>query len=93
MDKLVDNLARYNLMSFKDAYSNYIQKSMYEPDGEKIAFMTQQTNYLYNVIPFGLKNAGETYRRMVNKVFKEKIRETLEVYMEDMIVKFRKDGL
>ncbi|MCI47765.1 hypothetical protein A2U01_0069007, partial [Trifolium medium] len=52
-----------------------------------MAFMTESGNYYYNVIPFGLKNAGATYQRMMNKVFRGEIGDLLEVYMDDMIVK------
>ena len=34
---------------------------------------------------FGLKNAGATYQRLVNKIFKSLIERTIEVYVEDMI--------
>ena len=40
-------------------------------------------------MPFGLKNAGATYQRMVNKVFKELLGDTMEAYVDDMIVKSR----
>ncbi|PNX59981.1 gag-pol polyprotein, partial [Trifolium pratense] len=56
-------------------------------DREKIAFMTESGNYYYNAMPFGLKNAGATYQRMMNKVFRGEIGDMLEVYMDDMIVK------
>lgn len=46
---------------------------MYEPDRDKITFMTEQSNYKYNAIPFGLKNAEATYQRMMNNVSKEEI--------------------
>jgi len=36
---------------------------------------------------FELKNAEATFQRMVNKVFKELIRHTMEVYIDDMLVK------
>ncbi|PNX57945.1 gag-pol polyprotein [Trifolium pratense] len=49
--------------------------------------MTESGNYYYNVMPFGLKNAGATYQRMMNKVFNNEIEDMLEVYMDDMIVK------
>ncbi|MCI65098.1 hypothetical protein A2U01_0086356, partial [Trifolium medium] len=38
-------------------------------------------------MPFGLKNAGATYQRIMNKVFRGQIGDVLEVYMDDMIVK------
>ena len=40
-------------------------------------------------MPFGLKNAGATYQRMVNMMFVEQIRRSMEVYVDDMLVKSR----
>ncbi|GAU37149.1 hypothetical protein TSUD_293060 [Trifolium subterraneum] len=87
IDKLVDNSSRFKLLSFMDAYSGYIQIKMAEIDKKKTAFMTETGNYYYNVMSFGLKNAGVTYQRMMNKVFHNEIGDMLEVYMDDMIVK------
>ena len=41
-------------------------------------------------MPFGLKNAGATYQRLVNRMFKEQIGKMVEVYVNDMIVKSEK---
>ncbi|GAU34548.1 hypothetical protein TSUD_219320 [Trifolium subterraneum] len=60
---------------------------MAEIDKKKTAFITETGNYYYNVMSFGLKNAGATYQRMMNKVFYNEIGDMLEVYMDDMIVK------
>ncbi|GAU42817.1 hypothetical protein TSUD_288450 [Trifolium subterraneum] len=87
IDKLVDNSSGFKLLSFMDAYSGYNQIKMAEIDKKKTAFMTENGNYYYNVTPFGLKNAGATYQRMMNKVFHNEIGDMLEVYMDDMIVK------
>ncbi|GAU26993.1 hypothetical protein TSUD_290450 [Trifolium subterraneum] len=87
IDKLVDNSSGFKLLSFMDAYSGYNQIKMAEIDKKKTAFMTETGNYYYNVIPFGLKNAGATYQRMINKVFHNEIGDMLEVYIDDMIVK------
>ena len=38
-------------------------------------------------MPFELKNVGATYQRLVNEMFKEKIGETMEVYIDDMLIK------
>ena len=38
-------------------------------------------------MPFDLKNAGATYQRMVNMMFAEQIGRTMEVYVDDMLVK------
>ncbi|XP_058724210.1 uncharacterized protein LOC131595762 [Vicia villosa] len=92
IDRLVDNSAGYKLLSFMDAYSGYNQIPMAKCDKQCTAFMTESGNYYYNVMPFGLKNAGATYQRMMNKVFRGEIGDTLEVYMDDMIVKSREDS-
>jgi (p)ppGpp synthase/HD superfamily hydrolase len=38
-------------------------------------------------MPFGLKNAGATYQRMVNRVFHNQIRRNMEAYVDEMVVK------
>jgi len=56
-------------------------------DEVKTAFMTESGNYYYRVMPFGLRNAGPTYQRMMNKVYeKNLLGDILEVYMDDIIV-------
>ena len=56
-------------------------------DQEKTSFVTGQRTYCYRVMPFGLKNAGATYQRLVNKMFQKKIGASMEVYIDDMLVK------
>ncbi|KAH9750796.1 Ribonuclease H [Citrus sinensis] len=87
IDQLVDSTAGHGLLSFMDAFSGYNQIPMYEQDEESTAFITNQGLFCYRVIPFGLKNAGATYQRLVNKVFKPLIGKTMEVYVDDMITK------
>ena len=38
-------------------------------------------------MPFGLKNAGATYQRLVTKMFQDQLGKTVEVYIDDMVVK------
>nr|KYP64516.1 Transposon Ty3-G Gag-Pol polyprotein [Cajanus cajan] len=87
IDRLVDGASGYAMLSFLDAYSGYNQILMYPPDEEYTAFITEQANYYYHVMPFGLKNAGATYQRLMDKVFTDQIGRNLEVYVDDMVVK------
>lgn len=41
-------------------------------------------------MPFGLKNAGATYQRLVNRMFAKQIGKRVEVYIDDMLVKSQK---
>ena len=56
-------------------------------DQEKTSFVTGQGTYCYQVIPFGLKNVGATYQRLVNKMFQKQIGASMEVYIDDILVK------
>lgn len=70
-----------------DAYSGYNQIKMSKPDMKATSFVIDQGTYYYKVMPFGLKKARATYQRLVNQVFKEKIGDTMEVYVDHMVVK------
>ena len=72
IDLIVDATAGHELLSFMDALSGYNQISMDPSDQEKTLFVTGQGTYYYQVMPFGLKNAGATYQRLVNRMFQEK---------------------
>ena len=69
IDLIVDATAGHELLSFMDAFSGYNQISMDPGDQEKTSFVTAQGTYCYRVMPFGLKNAGATYQRLVNRMF------------------------
>ena len=56
-------------------------------DQEKTLFVTGKGTYYYQVMPFGLKNAGSTYQRLVNRMFQKQIETSMEVYIDDMLVK------
>ena len=65
---------------------------MHPYDEEKMAFITPMANYHYKVMPFGLKNARTTYQRLMSKVFMNHIRNLMEIYIDNMLVKIMKDG-
>ena len=56
-------------------------------DQEKTAFVTHVGNYHNKVMPFGLKNAGSTYQRMMTKMFESQLGKNVEIYIDDMVVK------
>ena len=70
-----------------DAFSGYNQIIMDLADQEKMAFIIEECLYCYRVMPFELKNTGATYQRLVKKVFADKIGRSMEVFMDDMLVK------
>ena len=39
------------------------------------------------MIPFGLKNAGATYQRLMNKMFARQLGRNVQVYVDDILVK------
>ncbi|XP_019087469.1 PREDICTED: uncharacterized protein LOC109127325 [Camelina sativa] len=87
IDHLVEATAGNQLLSFMDAFSGYNQIAMSLTDREKMAFITDRGTYCYKVMPFGLKNTGTTYQRLVNIMFADLLRRTTEVYIDDMLVK------
>ena len=87
IDLIVDATASYELLSFMDAFSGYNQISMDPNNQEKTSFIIGQGTYCFRVMPFGLKNAGATYQRLVNKMFQNQIGASMEVYIDDMLVK------
>ena len=87
IDQIVDASAGHGMLSFLDAFSGYHQIPMLPPDAEKTSFITPHGLYYYNVMPFGLKNVGATYQRLVTKMFRPLLGSTMEVYIDDMLVK------
>ena len=92
IDQLVDSTTGHKLLSFMDAFSGYNQIRMDEADQEKTSFVTSQGLFCYEVMSFGLKNAGATYQRLVNHMFRPQIGRNVEVYVDDMLVKSLDEG-
>ncbi|XP_022026101.1 uncharacterized protein LOC110926690 [Helianthus annuus] len=86
IDKKVDSLASFRWKCFLDCYKGYHQVQMKEEDEEKTAFRTDKGIYCYTKMPFGLRNAGATYQRLMDTIFSEDIGKTVEVYMDDLVI-------
>ena len=87
IDQLVDAIYGHPRMSFLDSFQGYHQIALAPKDREKTAFIPPNANYHYTVMPFRLKNAGATYQWMMTRMFRDKIGCTVEVYIDDMVVK------
>ncbi|GKD97697.1 reverse transcriptase domain-containing protein [Tanacetum coccineum] len=87
IDWKVESLCGYPFKCFLDAYKGYHQIQMAEEDEEKTAFHTPHGVYCYTKMPFGLKNAGATYQRLVDKAFEKQVGRNLEVYVDDLVIK------
>ena len=87
IDQLVDATVGHPRMSFLVAFQGYHQIPLASDDQEKTAFVTPVRNYHYKVMPFGLKNAGSTYQRMMTRMFESQLGKNIEIYIDDMVVK------
>ncbi|GJW44364.1 reverse transcriptase domain-containing protein, partial [Tanacetum coccineum] len=87
IDWKVKSLCSYPFVCFLDAYKGYHQIQRTELDKEKIAFHTSQGVYCYTKMPFGLKNVGATYQRLVDKAFDSQVGQNIEVYINDPVIK------
>nr|GEU75997.1 hypothetical protein [Tanacetum cinerariifolium] len=79
IDWKVESLCGYPYKCVLDAYKGYHQIKMAEEDEKKTTFITSQGIFCYSKMPFGLKNAGATYQRLVNKAFQKQIGRNLKL--------------
>ena len=88
---LVDSTAQHQLLSFMDAFLGYNQIKLVETDQEKTSFVTSQGLFCYKVMLFGIKNTNATYQMLMNKMFAHQIGRNVQVYVDDMLVKSRRE--
>jgi len=85
-DALVGSASGCRLLNFLDAFSGYNQIKMHPRDECKTAFMKELSCYCYTMMPFGPKNAGATYQRLMDKVLTPMIGQNVQAYVDDMVV-------
>jgi hypothetical protein len=68
-----------------------MQIKLKKEDKEKIAFITPYGIFCYQVMPFGLKNAGATYQRMMQNCLGSQIGRNIQVYINDVVITTRKE--
>jgi hypothetical protein len=87
IDQVVDSTAGSVLLCFLDCYSGYHHIALHPNDEDKTAFIMPHGIYCYKVMTFGLKNAGATYQKAIQKCLKSQIGKNVEAYVDDVIVK------
>ena len=65
---------------------------MHEPDQEETNFIISYRIFCYKVLPFGLRNSRATYQRMITKMFKPIMGKTMNAFIDDMVVKIKKES-
>jgi hypothetical protein len=89
IDQIVDFTSGCDLLCFLDAYSGFYQIPMSREDEEDTAFIIVDGLFCYISMPYSLKNALPTFVRAMHKTFSDLIRDLVEVYVDDIIVKVK----
>ena len=92
IDALVDSASGCKMMSFLDAFSGHNHIKMHPRDESKTVFMTETCSYCYKVMPFGLKNAGATYQRLMDRVLAPMLGRNVQAYLDDMVMTSQERG-
>jgi hypothetical protein len=92
IDQIVDSASRCDLLSFIDAYSGFHQIKMARDDRRHTAFVIVDGLYCYIVMPYGLLNALPTFARAMNITLGDLVRDIVEVYVDDIVVKTRESN-
>jgi hypothetical protein len=90
IDQIVDSTSGCDLLSFLDADSGFHQIQMDREERKHTAFVTVDGLYCYVVMPYGMKNALPTFLRAMSKTFGDLIRDRVEVYVDDIVVKTKR---
>jgi hypothetical protein len=91
IDQIINSTVGCARLSFLDTYSGYNQIKLKKEDEEKIAFITPYIIFCYQVMPFGLKNAGATYQRMMQNCLGSQIGRNIQVYIDDVVITTRRE--
>jgi hypothetical protein len=92
IDQIVDSTSGCDLLSFIDAYSGFHQIKMARDDRKHAAFVTVDGLYCYIVMPYGLLNALPTFAGAMYISLGDLVRDIVEVYVDDIVVKTRESN-
>eukprot|EP00253_Pinus_taeda_P001603 PITA_01603 len=84
MDHILQRVVGSSRISLLDGFSGFNQILVHPDDQDKTAFTTPWGTFKYVKMPFGLKNAGDTFQRATDIAFAKEIHEFLVVYLDDL---------
>jgi hypothetical protein len=85
----MDSTSDCDLLYFLDAYSSFHQIAMSREDEEHTAFIISDGLFCYVSMSYGLKNVLATFVRAMHMTFNDLIRDLIEVYIDDIVVKIK----
>lgn len=86
MDHILQRVVGSTRISLLDSFSGYNQILVHPNDQAKTAFTTPWGTFMYVKMPFGLKNAVDTFQRAMDITFAKEIHDFLVIYLDDIIV-------
>jgi len=75
------------MLSLMDGFYGYNQIIVSLKDQHKTVFITPWGTFCYKVMPFGLKNAGATYKRAMPYIFHHYMHDIIEYYVDKVLAK------
>jgi len=84
VEDVIDQLGNSSWFTALDLQSGFWQIRMVPEDVKKTALITKTGLYDWTVMPFGLKNATNTFTRTMSSVFKEMGDKFLKVFVDDL---------
>jgi hypothetical protein len=89
IDQIMDFTSGCDLLCFLDAYSGFHQILISREDEEHTTFITVDGLFCYVSMPYGLKNALPTFVHVMHKTFGDLVRDLIDVYVDDIVVKIK----
>ena len=86
IDYIIVHISKNKVFSKIDLANGYYQVKMHPDSIKYTTFISEFGKHEYLAMPMGLKNAGSTFQRMMDKVLENLIGEICFVYLDDIII-------
>jgi hypothetical protein len=89
IDQIIDECAHCEAFFFMDGFSGYNQIQIKPEDKHKTTFICPWGTFTYRKMPFGLKNARETFQRAISFAFHD-LKHIVKAYLDDLALRSHK---